>query len=187
MKTAVRCAAFASVASVLAAAIPAAAGVTTPWTFTKAEDVSQDRPVASPAQGIDALVFEARSSGTEGEKLTRMAFRVTGSLPVGSLSNFQLVHFPDGIGKPGVVIGRNDGSTWAPGAKTTMIEIAFAEPLAVSRNFKGQFALRADLKGAPAFFFTPELRTVTVASSGTEQFLTATCDLPLRGDTFTVK
>jgi hypothetical protein len=185
MKALVRCAALAGIVSFLAAA-NSPASATTPWTFTKAEDVSQGRPVASPAQGIDALVFEARSSGAEGDKLTRMAFRVTGSVAVGSLSNFQLVHFPDGIAKPGVVVGRNDGATWAPGAKTTTIEIAFAEPLAVSRNFKGQFALRADLKGGPAFF-TPELRTVTFASSGVEQFLTATCDLPLRGDTFNVK
>lgn len=183
MKAMIRCAALAGVALFLGAAISPANA--TPWTFTKAEEVSQARPIASPAQAMNALVFEAGSSGAEGSKLTRMAFKIYGALKPGNLSNFQLVYFPDGIAMPGVVVGRNDGSTWAPGARTTIIEIAFAAPLAVSANFKGQFALRADLDGAPAFF-TSELRTVSVAASGVEQSVTDTGDLPLRGDTFKV-
>ncbi|HEY5675792.1 MAG TPA: hypothetical protein VI356_11865 [Myxococcales bacterium] len=182
MNAVARVAAFAAVVFLAAAISPANAA---PWTFTKAEPVSQARPIASPAQGFDALVFAAQYTGTDGSKLTRMAFRIYGAMKVGNLSNFQLLYFPDGIGKPGIVLGKNDGATWAPGADGTMIEIAFAQPLAVSANFNGQFALRADLNGAPAFF-TPDLRTVTVASSGGEQLVTQTEDLPLRGDTFKV-
>jgi hypothetical protein len=170
-----------------AAFMSAARARLTPWTFTKIPTTPATQNVAAPVQGLDALVFEMTGSAVKGDVVKAMAFMITGTLQAGSLTSFQLVYFPAGLKKPGVVVGTNDGSSWAPGPTTSIVSIDLTSPITTGPNFKADFILRVDVNGAGSFFFTPELRTATVDVGGVPTLLTgATCDLPLPGDTFYV-
>ncbi|MFL5279194.1 MAG: hypothetical protein ACJ79T_22175 [Myxococcales bacterium] len=177
MKITNRCAVVAIL--VLAAASAQAA----PWTFTK---LSAPQPLAAPAQGAETLVFQVGSGSATGASITRMRFQVTGNLPVGSVTTFELVAYPAGRGAPGVIVGTNDGSTWRPNAAKAVFEIPLTTPLAVGPS-SVTFALRANVKGGSTFFFNTGLQTVHVSEGGVERFLLDdTEDLPMSGDTLQV-
>jgi hypothetical protein len=173
--------------SVDAGATSANVKATAPWTFTKTPAGFANHSIAAPAPALAALAFHMESRGSKDSAVTQMAFMITGTVQVGDLANFQLVYFPDGTRKPGVVVGSNDGSTWAPGATSSIVPVDLVTPLALSQNFKGDFALQVDVNGLSKFFFSPELSTVTIDAAGVPQLLVGgTCDLPLPGDQFNV-
>lgn len=158
-----------------------------PFTFTKIPATWAAHAVASPVQGLDAMTFEMTASAAKGDILMAMAFMISGTLQAGDVANYQLLYFPDGLKKPGVVVGSNDGSTWAPGPTTSIVSIDLTAPITMGQNFKGDFILRLDVNGAGSFFFSPQLQTAAVDVGGVLTLLTgATCDLPLPGDTFYV-
>lgn len=158
------------------------------WTFTKIPNAYQARYVTAPAAGVDALPFEVQASGARDTAITRMAFMITGTLPIGSLSSFEVVYYPGGLAKPGTVLGTSSGASWAPGALSSIVEVVLATPITVGQNFRGQFALKVDVGGTPPYFFDPQLQTVTIRAGGVEKYLVgSTCDLPLPGDTFYVR
>lgn len=168
-------------------ATSANAKATSPWTFTKTPAGFANYSIAAPSPAFSALAFHMESRGTKDSAVTQMAFMITGTVQVGDLANFQLVYFPDGTRKPGVVVGTNDGSTWAPGATSSVVPVDLVTPLVLSQNFKGDFALLVDVNGLAKFFFSPELSTVTIDVAGVPQLLVGgTCDLPLPGDQFNV-
>ena len=175
MKTTNRCA-------VVAVLVLAAAGAqAAPWTFTK---LSGPPTLAAPAQGAETLVFQV--STAPGASVTRMGFQLTGKLPVGSVTNFELVAYPAGIGAPGIVVGTNDGSTWRPNAASAVFDIALTTPFALGASGV-TFALRANVNGNSSFFFNTDLRTVQISEGGVERFLLSeTEDLPLSGGTLSV-
>jgi hypothetical protein len=158
-----------------------------PFTFTKLPAGKQALAVSTAAQAVDAVVFQMSSTDLAAATVTRMSFLITGNLPIGSLFNLDLVYFPNGLAAPGVIVGTNDGSTWARSAKQALIEISLAAPLTVQQNTSHFFALRPSVKGASSFFFTSDVYVVTVSSDGVERRLIGeTEDLPLPGDTFHV-
>jgi hypothetical protein len=153
-----------------------------PWAFTKLPPAQGLVRVAAPAQGIEALVFQVSSSGASAATVTQMGFRVTGNLPIGSLSNFELVAYPGGLNAPGVVVGTNDGSTWAHRAPGSILDFTLASPLALGASGVA-FVLRANLNGG-SYFFKADLLTVRVTEGGIDGSLLGdkTEDLPLNGD-----
>ncbi|MGE5048880.1 MAG: hypothetical protein ACM3PC_09945 [Deltaproteobacteria bacterium] len=177
-------------ASPSADAVAASANVkvpASPWTFTKTPAAFANYSIAAPAPAFAVLNFEMTSRGSKDFAVTQMAFMITGTVQVGDLANFQLVYFADGLKKPGVVVGTNDGSTWTPGATTSIVPIDLATPIVLNQNFKGDFALNVDVNGTAKFFFSPQLSTVTIDVAGVPQLLVGgTCDLPLPGDQFNV-
>lgn len=158
-----------------------------PWTFTKSPAAFANYSIVAPSAAFSALSFQMASRGSKDSAVTQMAFMITGTVQVGDLANFQVVYFPDGTRKPGVVVGTNDGSSWTPGATTSIVAIDLATPIVLSQNFKGDFALQVDVNGTAKFFFSPQLSTVTIDVAGVPQLLVGgTCDLPLPGDQFNV-
>jgi hypothetical protein len=168
-------------------ALSAASARASSWTFTKLMPGQAFLPVAPQAQGIEALAFEVTSADTAAVTVTRMGFMITGTLPIGSLSDFELVSYPNGLNAPGVVVGKNDGSTWPQGPKKFTIDVPLSTPLALGSS-RATFVLRANVKaGGAAYFFNPDLHTVTVSEGGVERLLIGeTEDLPLPGDIFNV-
>jgi hypothetical protein len=158
---------------------------TATFTFVKVPATWARHDIVSPALDLDAMVFEMSASGARQIQVTRMAFVVSGTAQNGELTHFQLVHYPDGLAKPGVVLGTNDGALWAPGG---ILSFDLSTPVtwqSTKGRFRGEFVLRVDVNGSRTFFFDAQLRTVTVKVNGVEQYLVAgTCDLPLQGDTF---
>ena len=84
----------------------AASANASPWTFTKISTLPPT--LAAPAQGVESLVFEMTSGAATSASIKQMSFLMTGNLPIGSVTKFELVYYPGGLGAPGVVVG----STW---------------------------------------------------------------------------
>jgi hypothetical protein len=175
-------------AAVLAAAVLSASSAQAlPFTFTKLPAAQTSLATSASAQTVDALAFEMRSIDPSATTVTKMSFQITGTLPVGTLSNLELVSYPLGLSGPGVVVGTNDGSTWGHSANRAMVTIQLAAPVTIQQNTSSTFVLRATVKGASSFFFNPDVHVVTVSSNGVERALVAeTEDLPLPGDVFKV-
>jgi hypothetical protein len=167
--------------AIAATLVFAAAGAqAAPWTFTKVAA----QPVSTATQGAQTLVFQVSSA--PGATITRMGFQLTGKLPVGSVTSFELVAYPSGLGAPGIIVGTNDGSTWAPNAAKAVFEIPLTAPFALGAS-GATFVLRANVKGGSSYFFNTDLRAVAISEAGVERFLLAeTQDLPLSGDIFSV-
>jgi hypothetical protein len=181
LKTITRCAVLA------AALLSASSAQALPFAFTKLPAAQTSLSTSASAQTVDALAFEMRSIDPSATTVTKMSFQITGTLPVGTLSNLELISFPNGLSAPGVVVGTNDGSTWGHDAKRAMVEIQLAVPVTLQQNTSNTFVLRAKVSGASSFFFNPDVHVVTVSSNGLVRPLIAeTEDLPLPGDTFRV-
>lgn len=161
------------------------------WNFTKNPTPWASHSVGSSALGLDAMVFGVTATGIGTARVTRMAFMVTGTLHAAEVANYRLVYYPNGLTGSAVVLGSNSGSGWAPGATSSIVSIDLAAPLALQTDSTtgistGVFALRVDVNGARSFFFQPQLQTVTVENGGVMQYVVATGDLPLTGDSFYV-
>ena len=169
--------------AVVAVLILAAAGAqAAPWTFTKLPS----KPVASSTQGAQTVAFQVSSGSAPGASITRMSFQLTGNLPTGSLTSFELVAYPAGLGAPGIVVGTNDGSTWGPSAPKAIVDIPLTTPFALGAS-SVTFVLRANVKGGSSFFFNTDLHTVRISEGGVERFLfSETEDLPMSGDILSV-
>jgi hypothetical protein len=158
-----------------------------PWTFTNVPSALAAQPVTAPVQGFEAMLIGVEANPEKFTAITQMAFMVTGTLQVGDLAYFQLVYFPDGLKKPGVVVGSSTGATWAPDPAANVVSIDLTAPLAVKKSLKAEFALRVDVNGALPFSFTPQLQTVTIDVVGVPQTLGSdVSNLPVAGDTFNV-
>ncbi|HEY6911735.1 MAG TPA: hypothetical protein VI356_20315 [Myxococcales bacterium] len=181
MKTIARCAALA------AAALSASSAQALPFAFTKLPAGQTSLSTSASPQTVDALAFEMRSIDPSATTVTKMSFQITGTLPLGTLTDLQLISYPLGLGSPGVLVGTSDGSTWGHSASRAMITIPLAVPVTLQQNTSNTFVLRATVKGATSFFFNPDVHVVTVSSNGVERALVAeTEDLPLPGETFRV-
>jgi len=96
--------------AVLAVLTLSASAHASPWTFTKISTLPPT--ITAPAQSVESLVFEMTSGAATPASVTQMSFLMTGNLPIGAGTKFELVYFPGGLGAPGVVVGTNDGATW---------------------------------------------------------------------------
>ncbi|MFL5261719.1 MAG: hypothetical protein ACJ79R_13100 [Anaeromyxobacteraceae bacterium] len=178
-----------SLLAVIAASITALATgdarADTTWTFTGVNPRAT-YAVASPKNGVDAMVFHVTASAVAPMRLVRMAFQVMGTVQSAEVTNYELVYYPTGLGTGGVVVGSNTGAAFAPGGRTSIVSVDVATPIALQGNFAGFFALRAAVQGTRAYFVTAQLQTVTLEDGGVERFLMETEDLPMSGDTYYV-
>lgn len=175
---------LALVTASITALAPARARADTTWTF--ASIAARSPAVAAAASApVDAMVFNVTAAAVAPTRITRMAFIVEGTVKNAELANFKLVYYPGGLAAPGVVVGSNAATGFAPGGTTGTVSIDLAAPIALQGNYSGIFALRGDVNGVRSFFFAPRLQTVTV-DDGAERFLMETEDLPMSGSTFYV-
>ena len=161
----------------------------TSFTFTKVPAAFADHSITSPVPGLEAIVFRMDATSAAGIVVKQFGFMISGSLQAGNVRNYQLAYYPNGLTKPSVVMGTNDGSTWvAPGGQS-FIYINLAAPITIPKGatFTAYFALRADVVGTGAFFFYPRVQTCTVNEAGVDKdVLWLGGDLPLQGDTYRV-
>ena len=172
-------------------AVGAKAAKTTSFTFTKVPATYATHAITSPATGLETIAFSMVATQAEGIVVKQLGFMISGSLQAGDVGNYQLVYYPDGLSKPGVVVGTNDGSTWvAPGGSpSSFIYIDLATPITIpkGKSFTAYFALRADVTGTGAFFFDPRVQTCLVNDgTGDTDVGALGGDLPLQGDTYHV-
>lgn len=178
----------------LAPAAPAAAAAKvrlTSITFTKIPPAQVNHSIASPLAGLETIVFQMNALQAEGVVVKQFGFMIAGSLQVGDVGNYQLIYYPQGLANPGVVLGTNDGSTWAPpgGSAASFIYLNLSTPLTIpkGKSFTAIFALRADVTGTGTFFFYPRVQTCLVNNGGLDQDVTwLGGDLPLQGDVYYV-
>lgn len=171
-------------ASALSAKTPAL----TSFTFTKLPAAVADQTIASPASNLETIVFQMDASRADGLTIKQMGFMIAGSLQVGDVGNYQLVYYPDGLAKPGVILGTNDGSTWVAPGGTTLLYIDFASPITITKKkFTAIFSLRADVTGTGTFFFDPRVQTCLINDGTTDKDVAwFGGDLPLQGDRYLV-
>lgn len=179
------------VAPRVSAAVEAKVPMPTSFTFTKVPATYATHAVTSPATNLETIVFSMVADRAEGIVVKQFGFMISGSLQAGDVGNYQLVYYPKGLSKPGVVVGTNDGSTWvAPGSSpSSFIYIDLASPITIpkGKSFTAYFALLADVTGAGTFFFDPRVQTCLVNAGGADQDVAwFGGDLPLQGDVFNV-
>lgn len=163
----------------------------TSFTFTKIPAAQTVQAITSPATGFETILYQMDALGAEGLVVKQFGFMISGSLQAGDVGHYQLVYFPDGLKKPGVVMGTNEGTNWvAPGGSpSSFINIDLATPITIpkGKSFTAYFALRADVTGTGTFFFYPSVQTCLVNNAGIDQDVTwFGGDLPLRGNQFNV-
>ena len=170
----------------LTGASGAAAKAPTLFTFTKVPTAVSNVSIAA-GPDVQIYAFHLDTDRTKGIALTSLAFMISGSLQAGSLSNFRLVFYPNGFGKPGTVVAVNDGAGWTPGPLPSNFLTLTMTGFSLPQNFRGDFGVLADVTGS-SFFFWEQMQTATITVNGVEQPLEnpTTCDLPLLGDTFHV-
>jgi hypothetical protein len=156
------------------------------FTFTKVPAPVGDVSIA-PGPDVQIYAFHLDTDRTKDIELTSLSFMISGSLQAGSLSNFRLVFYPSGFGKPGIVVATNDGSAWTPGPSPSNFITLRLAGFVLPQNFRGDFGVLADVGGS-SYFFWGQMQTATITVNGVEQPLEnpTTCDLPLLGDTFRV-
>ncbi len=156
------------------------------FTFTKIPAQRSELTIAA-GPDVQMFAFDLTTDKTKSIELSSLSFMISGSLQAGSLSNFRLVYYPGGLAKPGVVVATNDGAGWTPGPSPENFLTLRLSSFVLSQNFKGQFAVLADVTGS-SYFFWSQLQTATISVNGIEEPLLnpETCDLPLGGDTFHV-
>jgi hypothetical protein len=172
-----------SIAASVAGASAAAATKGTLFTFTKIP-APVSNLIIGPGTDVPIYTFDLTTNKTRSIELSSLSFMISGSLQAGHLSNFRLVFYPGGLAKPGVVVATNDAG-WAPGPSFMTLRLS---GFTLGQNFKGQFAVLADVSGS-SYFFWSQMQTATITINGVEQLLQnpETCDLPLLGDTFHVQ
>ena len=163
------------------------------FAFTKVPAAfAEQRITAGP--DVQLMVFDVNAIEAKETALTELAFMIpvfdtTTFLPApaGYVTNFRLIYYPKGLGSAGTLIAANDGLAWTPGfTPATFLRLALSPAFAFKQNFKGTFALIADLSPSP-MRFQPSLQTANAIIGGVDQtMLSQTCDLPLRGDSFIV-
>ncbi|HET7187431.1 MAG TPA: hypothetical protein VFI52_04725 [Gemmatimonadaceae bacterium] len=173
------------------AAVEAKVPVPTSFTFTKVPATNATHAITSPVTNLETIVFSMVAARADGMVVKQFGFMISGSLQAGDVRNYQLVYYPKGLSKPGVVMGTNDGSTWvAPGGSpSSFIYIDLASPITIpkGKSFTAYFALHADVTGTGTFFFDPRVQTCLVNSGGVDQDVAwFGGDLPLQGDVFNV-
>ena len=136
---------------------------------------------------VQIYAFHLDTDRTKGIALTSLSFMISGSLQAGNLSNFRLMFYPNGFGKPGTVVAMNDGAGWTPGPFPANFMTLTMTGFTLPQNFRGDFGVLADVSGS-SYFFWEQMQTATITVNGVEQPLEnpTTCDLPLLGDTFHV-
>jgi hypothetical protein len=134
---------------------------------------------------VQIYAFHLDTDKSKPAELTSLSFMISGSVQAGNLSNFRLVFYPNGFGKPGTVVATNDGTGWAPGPFPSNFMTLRLTGFTLGQNFKGDFGVLADVSGS-SYFLWSQMQTATVTINGVEQPLLnpETCDLPLLGDTF---
>jgi hypothetical protein len=162
------------------------------FTFSKVPAPVTTVAVTSPSVGLETIVFRMDATQAAGIVVKQFGFMISGSLQAGSVGNYQLVYYAQGLTKPGTVIGTNDGANWvAPGGDaSSFIRFTLTAPITIpnGNSFTGYFALRADVTGAGGFFFYPRVQTCTVNDgSGDKDVLWFAGDLPVQGNTYSVK
>ena len=175
---------------------PSASGVVhtknaklTSFTFTKIPAAVANQAITSPVAGLDAIVFQMDATWASGLVVKQFGFTVSGSLQAGDVGNYQLYYFPDGLGKPPVLMATNDGSTWVAPGGFSFLNFDLATPITIpnGKTFTAIFALRADVNGTGTFFFVPSVQTCLINNGIVDQDVTwFGGDLPLRGDVFNV-
>ena len=171
-----------------ASAVSAKAPALTSFTFTKLPALVADQAIASPRLGLETIFFQLDASRADGLTIKQIGFMISGSLQAGDVGNYQLVYYPQGLSKPGVVMGTNDGSTWvAPGGRT-LLYIDLASPITITKKkFTAVFSLRADVTGTATFFFDPRIQTCLINDGAVDKDVAwFGGDLPLQGDTYFV-
>ena len=171
-----------------ASALNARTPALTSFTFTKLPAIVADQAITSPVLGLETIVFEMDASRADGLTIKQLGFMISGSLQAGDVGNYQLVYYPQGLDKPGVIMGTNDGSTWVAPGGTTLLYIDLASPITITkRKFTAVFSLRADVTGTGTFFFDPRIQTLLI-NDGTVDKDVAWFggDLPLQGDVYRV-
>jgi len=156
------------------------------FTFTKVPAPVSDVSIAA-GPDVRIYAFHLDTDKTKDIELTSLSFMISGSLQPGSLSNFRLVLYPNGFGKPGTVVATNDGSAWTPGPFPSNFLTLRLTGFVLAQSFRGDFGVLADVSGS-SYFFWEQMQTATITVNGVELPLEnpTTCDLPLRGDTFHV-
>ena len=160
----------------------------TSFTFTKLPALVADQAITSPALGLETIVFQMDASRADGLTIKQLGFMISGSLQAGDVGNYQLVYYPEGLDKPAVIMGTNDGSTWVAPGGTTLLYIDLASPITITKKkFTAVFSLRADVTGTGTFFFDPRIQTLLI-NDGTVDKDVAWFggDLPLQGDVYRV-
>ena len=157
------------------------------YTFTKIPAPVSNLTIA-PGSDVQIYAFDLTTDKTKAIDLSSLSFMISGSLQTGNLTNFRLVVYPGGLAKPGVIVSTNDASGWTPGPFPANFLSFRLEGFTLGPNFKGQFAVLADVSGS-SYFFWSQMQTATVTINGIEQLLEnpETCDLPLLGDTLHVQ
>ena len=171
-----------------ASAVGARTPALTSFTFTTLPALVADQAITSPVLGLETIVFQMDASRADGLTIKQMGFMISGSLQAGDVGNYQLVYYPEGLGKPGVIMGTNDGSTWVAPGGTTLLYIDLASPITITKKkFTAVFSLRADVNGTGTFFFDPRVQTCLI-NDGTVDKDVAWFggDLPLQGDVYHV-
>ena len=160
----------------------------TSFTFTKVPPAVADQTITSPALGFETIVFQMDASRADGLTIKQLGFMISGSLQAGDVGNYQLVYYPQGVGKPGVVMGTNDGSTWVAPGGTTLLYIDLASPITITKKkVTAIFSLRADVIGTGAFFFDTRVQTCLINDGTTDKDVAwFGGDLPLQGDVYRV-
>lgn len=160
----------------------------TSFTFTKVPPAVAVQTITSPALGFETIVFQMDASRADGLTIKQLGFMISGSLQAGDVGNYQLVYYPQGVGKPGVVMGTNDGSTWVAPGGTTLLYIDLASPITITKKkVTAIFSLRADVIGAGAFFFDTRVQTCLINDGTTDKDVAwFGGDLPLQGDVYRV-
>ena len=156
------------------------------FTFTKVPTPVSDVSIAA-GPDVQIYAFHLDTDRTKGVALTSLSFMISGSLQAGVLSNFRLVFYQNGFGKPGTVVATNDGAGWTPGPFPSNFMTLTMTGFTLPQNFRGDFGVLADVSGS-SYFFWEQMQTATITVNGVEKPLEnpTTCDLPLLGDTFHV-
>ena len=160
----------------------------TAFTFTTIPATVVDQTITSPALGLETIVFQMDASRADGLTVKQLGFMIAGSLQAGDVGNYQLVYYPDGLSKAGVVLGTNDGASWVAPGGNTLLYIDLASPITITKKkFTAVFSLRADVTGAGTFFFYPRVQTALINDGVTDKDVAwFGGDLPLQGSVYHV-
>lgn len=160
----------------------------TAFTFTTIPATVATQAITSPSLALETIVFQMDASRAEGLTVKQLGFMIAGSLQAGDVGNYQLVYYPDGLSKPGVVMGTNDGSTWVAPGGNTLLYIDLASPITITKKrFTAVFSLRADVTGTGTFFFYPRVQTALISDGVTDKDVAwFGGDLPLQGNVYNV-
>jgi hypothetical protein len=167
----------------------------TNFAFTRIPPEFVEQHIAA-SPDVPVMTFQIDGADAKTSALTQLQFMIYGAMldgsriPSGTLVNFRLLYYPDGLAGASTVIGVNDGVNWAPGFQPAdFLTVNMTPAFAFGRNkFSGVFALVADVNGS-GYRFNTTIQTARAVIDGIEQALVnpQTCDLPLAGSSFIVQ